>query len=91
MTVVEWCVSGAKDLRFIGRECQKWGEELRGDRSASLSLVEGLIFMSPVKVLWFNYMEEVVCNGNDLLLNSLFNFKPMKGLEHWGERECLGV
>ena len=23
MTVVEWCVSGAKDLRFIGREFHK--------------------------------------------------------------------
>ena len=40
MTVVEWCVSGAKDLRFIGREFYKRGEELRGDRSANLSLVE---------------------------------------------------
>ena len=28
MTVVEWCVSGAKDLRFIGREFHKRGEEL---------------------------------------------------------------
>ena len=40
MTVVEWCVSGAKDLRFIGREFHKWEEELRNDRSANLSLVE---------------------------------------------------
>ena len=24
MTVVEWCVSGAKDLRFIVREFHKW-------------------------------------------------------------------
>ena len=40
MTVVEWCVSGAKDLRFIGREFHKWGEELRCDRSANFSLVE---------------------------------------------------
>ena len=37
MAVVEWCVSGAKDLRFIGRER---GEELWNDRSANLSLVE---------------------------------------------------
>ena len=29
MTVVEWCVSGAKDLRFISREFHKRGEELR--------------------------------------------------------------
>ena len=37
--VVEWCV-GPKDLRFIGREFHKRGEELRNDRSANLSLVE---------------------------------------------------
>ena len=40
MTVVEWCVSGAKDLRFIGREFHKRGEELRNDRSANLNLEE---------------------------------------------------
>ena len=40
MTVVEWCVSGVKDLRFIGREFHKRGEELRNDRSTNLSLVE---------------------------------------------------
>ena len=40
VTVVEWCVSGAKDLRFIGREFHKRGEELRNERSANLSLVE---------------------------------------------------
>ena len=40
MTVVELCVSGAKDLRFIGREFHKRGEELRNDRSANLSLLQ---------------------------------------------------
>ena len=35
VTVVEWCVSGAKDLIFIGREFHKRGEELRNDRSAN--------------------------------------------------------
>ena len=40
MTVVEWCVSGAKDLRFIGREFHKRGEKLRNDRSSNVSLVE---------------------------------------------------
>ena len=40
VTVVEWRVSGAKDLSFIGREFHKRGEELRNDRSANLSLVE---------------------------------------------------
>ena len=39
MTVVEGCVLGAKDLRFIGRE-ELRGEELRNDRSANLNLVE---------------------------------------------------
>ena len=29
-----------------------------------------------VKVLWLGYMEEVVCNGDDLILNPLFNFEP---------------
>ena len=40
-----------------------------------------------MKVLWFDYMEEVGCNGDDLILNPLFNFEPMKGLEHWGRCE----
>ena len=40
VTVVEWYVSGAKDLRFIGREFHKRGEELRNERSANLSLEE---------------------------------------------------
>ena len=34
------CVSGAKDLRFIGREFHKRGEELWNYRSANLNLVE---------------------------------------------------
>ena len=38
-----------------------------------------------MKVLWFGYMEEVVCNGDDLILNPLFNFETMKELEHWGD------
>ena len=38
MTVVKWCVSEAKDLRFIGREFHKRGEG--NDRLANLSLVE---------------------------------------------------
>ena len=40
----------------------------------------------PVKVLWFGYMKEVVCNGDDLILN----FEPMKGLEHWGDVRMFG-
>ena len=38
--MVKWCLSGAKDLRFIGREFQKRGEKLQNDRPANLSLVE---------------------------------------------------
>ena len=38
-----------------------------------------------MKVLWFGYVEEVVRNGDDLILNPLFNFEPIKGLEHWGD------
>ena len=33
-------MSGAKDLRFVGKEFKLRGEELRNDRSANLSLVE---------------------------------------------------
>ena len=40
--------------------------------------------------LWFGYMEEVVCNGDDLILNLLLNFEPMKGLEHWGDVTMFG-
>ena len=36
-----------------------------------------------MKALWSGYMAEVVCNGDDLILNPLFNFESMKGLEHW--------
>ena len=33
-----------------------------------------------VKVLWFGYMEEVVCDRDDHILNPLFKFEPVKGL-----------
>ena len=39
VTVVEWCVSAANDLRFIDREFHKRGAEFRNDRPANLSLV----------------------------------------------------
>ena len=35
-------------------------------------------------------MEEVECNGDDFILNPLFNFEPMKGLEHWGYVTMFG-
>ena len=41
-------------------------------------------------VLWFGYMEKVVCNGDDIILNPLFNFEPMKGLEHWEDVRMFG-
>ena len=31
------------------------------------------------------YVKEVVCNRDDLRLNPLFNFEPMKGIEYWGD------
>ena len=40
-----------------------------------------------MEVLWFGYMEEVVCNGDDIILNPLFNFLLMEGLEHWEDCE----
>ena len=43
-----------------------------------------------MKVLWFGYMEEVVRNGDDLILNPLFNFESMKELEHWGNVRMFG-
>ena len=43
-----------------------------------------------MKALWFGYMEEVVCNRDDLILNPLFNFEPIKGLEYWGDVKMFG-
>ena len=43
-----------------------------------------------MEVLWFAYMDEVVCNGDDLIWNPLFNFEPMKGLEHGGDVRTFG-
>ena len=43
-----------------------------------------------MEVLWFGYMEEVVCNGEDRILNPLFNFESMEGLEHWGDVRMFG-
>ena len=36
-----------------------------------------------MKVLWFGYVVEIVCNKDDLILDPLFDAKPMKGLEYW--------
>ena len=43
-----------------------------------------------MKVLWFGYMEEIVCNADDLILNLSLNFEPMKRLEHWGDVTMFG-
>ena len=43
-----------------------------------------------MEVLWFGYMEEVVCNGDDLILNPLLNFEPMEVLEHWRDVRMFG-
>ena len=43
-----------------------------------------------MKVLWFGYMEKVVCNRDDFILNPLFNFEPMRGLEYWGDVKMFG-
>ena len=44
-----------------------------------------------MEVPWFGDMEEVVCNGDDLILNLLFNFEPMEGIEYWGDVRMLGI
>ena len=31
-----------------------------------------------------------MCNRDDLILNPLFNFEPMKGLEYWGDVKMFG-
>ena len=31
-----------------------------------------------------------MCNGDDLILNPLFNFEPLNGLEHWGDVGMFG-
>ena len=43
-----------------------------------------------VNVLWFCDMEEVGCDGNDLVLNPLFKFEQMKELEHCGKVRIFG-
>ena len=42
------------------------------------------------KVLWYGYMEEIVCNGDDLILDALSDFKPMKRLEYCGDVKMFG-
>ena len=35
-------------------------------------------------------MKEVVCDRDDLILNQLFNFEPVKGLEYWENVKMFG-
>ena len=59
---------------------------IRGTSSAgSFNIYE------PAKVLWLGYMEEIVCNRDDLILNALFDFEPMKRLEYWGDLKMFEV
>ena len=44
----------------------------------------------PAKVLWFGYMKKIMYNRDDLILNALFDFEPMKRLEYWGDVEMFG-
>ena len=44
----------------------------------------------PLTVLIFDYMEKVVCNRGDSILNPLFYFETMKGLEYWGDVKMFG-
>ena len=43
-----------------------------------------------MKVHWFGYMEDIVCNRDDLILNPLFIFEPVKGLECLGDVKMFG-
>ena len=43
-----------------------------------------------MEVLWFGYMEEVVCDRDDPIFNPLFNFEPLKGLAYWGDVKVFG-
>ena len=55
---------------------------IRGTRSAGrFDIYES------ANVLWFGCMKEIVCNGDDLILNALFDFQPMKRFEYWGDVE----
>ena len=50
-----------------------------------MSSATGFDIYEPAKVLWFVYMEEIVFNRDAIKLNPLFDFKPMKRLEYWGD------
>ena len=43
-----------------------------------------------MRVLSFRYMEEVVYDRDDLIMNPLFNFEPVKGLEYWRDVKMFG-
>ena len=43
-------------------------DDLRNESAVRFDIYEA------VKILCFGYMEEVMCNGNYIILNPLFNF-----------------
>ena len=51
----------------------------------------GFDIYQPAKVLCFGYMEEIVCNKDDLILNDLFKFEPMKRLDYQRDVEMIGT
>ena len=55
-----------------------------------MSSARGFDIYEPVKVLWFGYMEKIVCNRDALILNALFDFKPMKRVEYCDDVKMYG-
>ena len=54
------------------------------------SSAERFDIYEPVKILWFAYVKAVVCDKDDLVLDSLFDFKRIEGLEYWGDVKMFG-
>ena len=50
---------------------------------------QGFYIYEHAKVLWFGNIEEIVCNRDDLILNALFDFKPVKRLEYCGDMKMF--
>ena len=43
-----------------------------------------------VRIKTVTFQNMLQCNGDDLILNPLFNFEPMKRLEHWEDVRMFG-
>ena len=59
------------------------------DSFISVELSYAMNDQQTVKVFWFGYMEEIVCNRDDLILNAFFDLEPMKRLNYWGEMKIF--